>query len=431
MKISSSPKAGSKAPAGKTPIKNKTAPKAAEPRGAAAAKAPKPALPVRALLWLKRNAVSLLVLLLAALLFLGVRLWLREPEAAPFTAGDYVEYEKGRVVQILSDSTFSDEAADGAFRGEQMLLVDVLSGQYLGEQLLVYNYVGPLYGVPVQEGDGVALTVSTYSDGRHMATVFEYNRIPALLLVVALFFAVTLLVGRRTGLKSLLALCLTVLCLFYILLPLLLRGAPTLLTVFLVCVYITVVSFVILGGVERKSLCAMLGTIAGMAFALLFALLAQSLCRVSGLRNSDVEPLLQLRQTGTPIGLRNLLVAGVVISALGAVMDVAMSISSALEEVHAANPELGFSRLFRSGMNIGQDLVGTMTNTLILAFLGSSFTLILYLYSLGLSRYQLLPSAYLAIEVISGVSSSIGMILAIPLTAAVSALWLDRQRKPA
>ncbi len=389
----------------------------------------KAASPSPAAAWFRRSRASLLVLALAALLFAAFRLSLREPSAQQALSGDYVEYEKGIVASVLSDSTFADEAADGAYRGEQMLLVDVTSGQYSGQQLLVYNYVGPLYGVPVQEGDGVALTISTYSDGRHMATVFEYNRIPALLLVVALFFAVTILVGRRTGLKSLLALVVTVLCLFYVLLPLLLRGAPTLPTVFLVCVYITVVSFVILGGVQRKSLCAILGTVAGTAIALLFALLAQKLCRVSGLRSSDVEPLLQLRQTGTPIGLKNLLVAGVVISALGAVMDVAMSISSALEEVHAANPELGFGKLFRSGMNIGQDLVGTMTNTLILAFLGSGFTLILYLYSLGLARYQLLPSAYLAMEIISGVSSSIGMILSIPLTAAVSALWLDRQRK--
>lgn len=385
--------------------------------------------PGRVLSWLRRNLFSILVLLLAALLFAGLRLSLREPAQEQIHAGDYAEYEKGTVVRILSDSTFADEAADGGYRGEQQLLVDVTSGQYKGQQLLVTNYVGPLYGVPVREGDGVALIISTYSDGRHMATVFEYNRIPALLIVIGLFFAVTILVGRRTGAKSLLALVITVLCLFYILLPLLLRGAPTLLTVFLVCVYITVVSFVILGGVQRKSLCAILGTVAGTGIALLFALLAQKLCRVSGLRSSDVEPLLQLRQTGTPIGLKNLLVAGVVISALGAVMDVAMSISSALEEVHAANPELGFGRLFRSGMNIGKDLVGTMTNTLILAFLGSSFTLILYLYSMGLARYQLLPSAYLSMEVISGVSSSIGMILAIPLTAAVSALWLDRRKK--
>ncbi len=377
--------------------------------------------------WLRRNLSSILVLLAAALLFAAFRFSLRETEAQQPVTGDYAEYEKGKVVSILSDSTFADDAADGGWRGEQMLLVDVESGQYRGQQLLVYNYVGPLYGVPVKEGDGVAMIISTYSDGRHMATVFEYNRIGALLLVLGIFCAVTVLVGRKTGAKSLLALAVTVLCLFTVLFPLLLRGAPTLPTVFLVCVYITVVSFVILDGLSRKSLCAMLGTVAGAAAALLFALLAQKLCRVDGLRTSDVEPLLQLRQTGTPVGLRGLLVAGVVISALGAVMDVAMSISSALEEVHAANPSLGFAQLFRSGMNIGQDMVGTMTNTLILAFLGSGFTLILYLFSLGLARYQLFPSAYLSVEVISGVSSSIGMILAIPLTAAVSALWLDRK----
>ena len=381
--------------------------------------------------WLRRNLWSLLVLLLAALLFLGFRLLLREEAADASRPGDYVEYERGAVASILQDSTFSDPDSDGGFRGEQMLLVDVKTGQYKGEQLLVYNYVGPLSGVPVREGDSVSLIISTYSDGSHRANVFEYDRIPALLIVLGLFFGVTVLVGRKTGAKSLLALVITVAALFYILFPLLIRGAPTLPTVFLVCVYITIVSFTILGGIKRKTLCAMLGTVAGTAFAMLFGLLAQSLCRVSGLRVADVEPLLQLRQTGTPIGLQGLLVAGIIVSALGAVMDVAMSISSALEEVHAANPQLGFRALFRSGMNIGQDMVGTMTNTLILAFLGSGFTLILYLYSLGLSRYQLLPSAYLSIEVISGVSSSIGMILAIPLTAAVSALLIERKKAPA
>ena len=377
----------------------------------------------RKLLW------SVLVLAVAALLFVGLRLWLREDVQAARPGGDYVEYERGKVVSVLADSSFSDPASDGGWRGEQMLLVDVKTGQYKGEQLLVYNYIGPLNNVPVGEGDGVILTVNTYSNGDHTATVFEFDRIGALLIVVALFFLATVLVGRGTGARSLLSLVLTVLCLFTVLFPLLLRGVPTLLTVFLVCVYITVVSFTILGGVERKSICAALGTIAGVALSLLFGLLAQALCRISGLRVPDVESLLQLRQAGTPIGLRGLLAAGICISALGAVMDVAMSISSALEEVHGADPSLGFAALFRSGMNIGRDMVGTMTNTLILAFLGSSFTTILYLFSLGLAPYQLLASAYVSIEAISGIASSIGMILAIPLTAAVSSLWLARRAR--
>ena len=161
---------------------------------------------------------------------------------------------------------------------------------------------------------------------------------------------------------------------------------------------------------------------------MVFGLAAQALLQVDGLRLSDVEPLLQLRQTGTPIGLRGLLVAGVVISALGAVMDVAMSISSALSEVHAVAPERGWKDLVRSGMNIGRDMVGTMTNTLILAFLGS-LTLIIYLYSLGLDPHQLISSAYLATEAVSSIASSIGVILAVPLTAVFTALILDRKKK--
>ena len=109
------------------------------------------------------------------------------------------------------------------------------------------------------------------------------------------------------------------------------------------------------------------------------------------------------------------------ISALGAVMDVAMSISSALSEIKEANPSYSFKELFSSGMNIGRDMVGTMTNTLILAFMGSSFTLIIYLYSLGLSFWQLMSSAFVSLEVVSSISCSIGLILAIPLTAAIAA----------
>ena len=108
-------------------------------------------------------------------------------------------------------------------------------------------------------------------------------------------------------------------------------------------------------------------------------------------------------------------------------MDVTMGISSSLFEVSAANPQLGQKELFRSGMNIGRDMVGTMTNTLILAFLGSSFVLILYLYSIGLSTHQLLSSAYLSIEVISGISSSIGVILSIPITAFITAKALAKK----
>ena len=369
---------------------------------------------------------ALVLLAIAAVLFAVFRSFLAPVKQEAGPGENYAEYEKGRVLEVLSDTTEMDESSDNAWRGEQLLSVEILSGQYKGETLLVNNYVGPLYGVPMSAGDGVSVIINTYSSGELRATVYEYNRIPALLGILLIFFVITILIGGKTGLKSLISLAVTVAVLFLILIPWLLKGAPTLPAVFAVCLYITVVAFTIIGGVHRKTVCAMLGTAAGTVFALLFAAAAQYFTRISGLRTSDVEPLLQLRQTGIPIGLKGLLTAGIVISSLGAVMDVAMSISSALEEVHNANPDLSAKELFGSGMNIGRDMVGTMTNTLILAFLGSGFTLIIYLYSLGLSKYQLYTSAYASIEVISGIASSAGMILAIPLTALISSYMLKR-----
>ena len=376
--------------------------------------------------WWRENRVSCLVLAAALVLFLAVRAIAAPEKETAIDAAEYAEYENAVITEVLSDNTFTDPAADNALRGEQLLLAEVKTGQYKGEIMQAYGYVGPLYGGQLKVGDGATLLISTYADGSHVATVYEYNRLPALAVIVAMFLIATVAVGGKVGAKSLVALAMTLVCLFWILIPLLMKGAPTLLTVFLVCAYITVVTMVILGGVQRKTVCAALGTIAGTALALLFGLAAQSLARVDGLRLTDVEPLLQLRQTGTPLGLRGLLVGGIVISALGAVMDVAMSIASALTEVHTVAPNRNTRELFRSGMNIGRDMVGTMTNTLILAFLGSGFALIIYLYSLGLSPYQLISSSYLTIEVVSSISSSIGVILSVPLTALISSVILTR-----
>ena len=379
--------------------------------------------------YLRRSWPAAVILLLAMAVFAGLYGYAHSGTAEEQQRGEaYVEYETGRVLEILSDSCEPDAEADGAYRGDLSLLVAVTSGQYRGQTLLTSNAVGPLYGEPAASGDHVTLLISTYADGSHNATVYEHDRSIAIGLILAAFLLVTVLVGGKTGAKSILGLAMTVAVLVLLLIPLLLKGWPTVWTVFLLCSYIAVVCFVILGGVNRKILCACLGTIAGMALATVFGLGAQALAHVNGLRISDVEPLLQLRQTGTPIGLRGLLVGGIIISSLGAVMDVAMSISSALSELKAVNPEMTLGELWKSGRNIGRDMVGTMTNTLILAFLGSGFTLMIYLYSLDLPWRELMSSSYLALEVVSGVSSAIGVILAVPVTTIIGALLLSRKQ---
>lgn len=378
----------------------------------------------------RRNLlVSSITLLVLVGIFVGLYFYAHSSDEEALPATDYAEYEKGTVVEILMDTCEPSDVAENKNRGEQLLIVEVKSGQYKGEQLMVSNTVGPIYGIPVEVGDSVVMIISTYSNGEHRATVYEYNRTYMVLLVLGLFILVTILVGGRTGAKSILGLILTIAVLLMVFLPLLLKGWLPIPTAFLLCSLVTIACFVILEGFTRKIFCACVGTIGGMAMAMLFGILAQKLIHIDAYRAEYAEALLQLRQTGTPISISGLLVAGVIISALGAVMDVAMSISSAQSELKAVNPNLTRKELWKSGMNIGRDMVGTMTNTLILAILGSGTVLILYLYSLGLSWYQLMASSYIGIEVISSVSSAIGVILAVPLTNLVGSIVYSAKRE--
>ena len=377
---------------------------------------------------MKKQWISALVLAVVLAVLAGLFIAAHPAQTPAPEAEEYMEYENAVVEQILSDSTEADPVSEDHFRGSQSLIVRVKTGRYAGQQMLAENTVGPIYGTPMAVGDGVTVGLSTYADGTVRCYIYEYDRFPGLLMVVAAFLLVTVLVGGKVGLKSLVSLGLTVAALLFVLLPLLLRGWPTIPTTFLISVLVTAATFVILGGVERKTVCACLGTLAGIALATAFGLTAQWLLRIDGYRQEYAEALLQLRQTGeSGIGISGLVTAGVIVSALGAVMDVAMSISSAVQELTRVNPELTAKELLKSGMNIGRDMVGTMTNTLILAILGSGLMLIVYIYSLGLQPWQLLSSAYMSLEAISAVASSIGVMLAVPLTAAVCAVSFGKR----
>ncbi len=384
----------------------------------------------------KNNKATIIVLAICAIVFAGMLLWLNSEdilqgknEIFNIYGSELVEFEKGTVISIDNEDMEVNEFAEGAYAGSQELSVVVKSGRYKGETMTVYNYFGPLSGVPVNVGDSVTLTIKTHADGVHSATVYEFNRIPIIGAFITVFFLVVILVGGKTGLKSLIGLAFTIICLFSILIPLILKGAPIIPTTVLVCAFVAFVSFIFIGGIHRKTISAFLGALSGMLIAMMFGLVVQKIAKIDGLRLEDAEPLLQLRYIGATVKIRGLLVASIIISALGAVMDEAMNISSALEEVHAANPSLGKNELFRSGMNIGRDTVGTMTNALIMAFLGGDFSLMIFLFARDLTFYHLYSTAFFALETISGLSASIGMILAVPITTLIATTLITREKR--
>ena len=343
--------------------------------------------------------------------------------------GSFTSYEKARVTSILSEDYKASDAFEGQNVGSQIVMIKITSGEYKGLSMSAINYLGAMYGTPLKEGDRIVTSLYVENDEVKSATVYEIDRMPIILLLLLAFVIITVLIGGKKGALSLMGLLITVVSLIWILIPLLMKGAPTLLATLLICIYVSIISFTLLDGISKKTLCADIGTIGGMALALIFGWIAQSLLKVNGMRMGDyVDALIQLKQSGTPLKISGLLSGGIVIASLGAVMDVAMSISSALRELTTVNPNLSKKDIWKSGMNIGRDMIGTMTNTLILAFVGSSFLLVIYIWSLGVPFYELGSSTLVATEMVHGLASSIGVILAVPLTILTCSFFYSHKK---
>lgn len=402
--------------------------------------APAPASPLeqkkRSSLNMMRSA---LVLLLCGLIFFAAyQEALKTPSTPSSSVQSGVIYEKAKVIAITGGAYQGDQDMEDVPVGKQELTAELISGDYKGQRFSLTNNLSYLYGTVLKEGDTITVAFSL-TDGKVENVVLQdYDRTVSLAVIVLLFLLVTILVGGKVGAKSLLGLGLTILCVFVILIPLLLDGWPTLPTVLALCAFVTVITFVVLGGVNRKTVCAILGTIMGVAMAMAFGKFACWLLRIDGYKMyvavPTVEPLLQLRQTQDPahaLRLADLLVGGILLAALGAVNDVAMSISSAMNELIAVNPSLTRRQLFKSGMNIGRDMVGTMTNTLILALVGGSFAMIIYYTSMEPSWVQLMSTTFLSVEMVQALASSIGVILAVPFSVVIGMLLFGMRPKKA
>ena len=145
------------------------------------------------------------------------------------------------------------------------------------------------------------------------------------------------------------------------------RGISPIFAAIVVAVLTTFVTMYLIGGISSKSVTSMIGTVAGVGISGLLAVLFGRLTRISGYNVSDIEQLEYVGQM-TSVKIGELLYAGILISTLGAVMDVAMSVASTINEIHYRNPDLSRKELFTSGIRVGKDMMGTMSNTLILAF---------------------------------------------------------------
>ena len=360
---------------------------------------------------------------LSLLLFLALFFYARQGRSVYDRDGAGITYETARVLSVLADNTEEDPETENVLRGSQELELEILTGRYAGETVQVTNYLSAFYNVIAREGMKLAVSINTIEEGVYSVSVYNYSRDLWIWAFGALFALALFAVGGKQGLKALAGLGVTVFCVLFLLVPLLVqRGWPPVPTTLAVTAYTSFVSFVILGGVRVKTMAAALGSFGGVLLAGGLAWAACKIVHISGMNMDEAESLL-LTAVDNGLKIRGLYICGILIASEGAVMDIAMSISSAVAELHAVNPSLTPAQLFRSGMNIGRDAMGTMANTLVLAFAGTSLNMMIFIYAYDVSYIQLLNTDFVAIEVIRSLAGSIGIILTVPVVAAVSA-WL-------
>ena len=327
-------------------------------------------------------------------------------------------YARAVVTEMITDDTEPDEKTENMLRGSQNVIVKILSGEYKDKEYLTTNYISVLYHTNAQIGTHVIVRLDKTED-KVTAFIYCYDRIGWIIGIVAVFAAALTLIGKKKGFAALISLLYSIFLIFRVMFPFVLHGANVLITAIGLLVMMTVMTFVLIEEINQKTISATLGTMAGVMIAGLFAAIAGLGLHISGFNTTEAEELLLL---GTDHGmkLKNLFTAGILFAALGAVMDVAMSIASAIHEMKQIDQTLSFKQLFTSGMNIGRDAMGTMANTLILAFVGSSFTLLLLLYTYDLPLLQVINTDLIGRELIQGVAGSIGIIMTVPLVAAIS-----------
>lgn len=330
-------------------------------------------------------------------------------------------FEKAEVTEIIKDNL----AEDGNRYGEQEVMLYIKTGELKGQTVEATSPNGNLFGAPCKVGMPVIAIVSINGD-TNICTVYSQDRTVQVICFVLIFVGCLWLVGGKKGLKSALCLGISLISIFYVFFPLVYRGFSPFAGAVAVAVVTTLVTLFTVGGINAKSVSAVIGTLFGVCAAGIAAKLFGLASGISGNNVSEIETLLYVAQS-TKIQIGGLLFAGILISSLGAVMDVGMSISSTINEIHEKNPELSSFELFKSGINVGKDMMGTMSNTLILAFAGGSVITLIINYAYDLPFDQIINSYSIGIEIMQGIAGSLGIILTVPFTSLIAASLLKRK----
>ncbi|MBN2794710.1 MAG: YibE/F family protein [Clostridia bacterium] len=372
----------------------------------------------------KLHSILLVTIVLLIPIIVLISGWAKEKMSLPSYYDQ--DFEEAKILLVKEESLTPNPVVEGLYNGKQTVFLEILTGKYKGETQEVVNTIDQSHNVVTYKGQKVIVGIRETDEGFN-AWIYSYKRAPSLYLLGILFVGLMLYFGRKKGLDAIVALAFTTTVLIFIMVPMIFNGYnPIIVTIFSVFVS-SLVSFILIGGFQKKTYIAIIGTLMGVVTAGIIALTFGKMTHITGL-NLDQGSNLSYMALDYNIKIRGLMFASILIASMGAVMDVSMSIASSMSEIVTLQKHISFKKLFQSGMNIGKDIMGTMANTLILAFMGGSLSLMLLLWGYNMSLRQLINMPFISVEVVQGIAGSIGIVLTVPFTALVAAFVYKKQQ---
>ncbi len=311
----------------------------------------------------------------------------------------------------------------------QVADVKILNKEYRGEIVEITNTLSgdTLYDINLKRGDLISVYLYEGHTGESAFYLMGYENSGYMLQMIGIFLLFLVIIGGWKGVRAIVSLSVIIALIIYVMVPMLLAGYNAILIAFGICAIATLLTLLIISGWNKKTQAAIIGTVGGIIVSSIMAYIYGTLTRLTGLSSGDAQMLLYLPQD-VQFDFRGLLFAGILIGALGAVMDVSVSIASSLNELSKSTPKLPFPKIFKYGMAIGKDIMGTMTNTLILAYTGTSLPIILVFIGFQKTLDEIVNLHSIVVEIVRALAGSMGLLFAIPITV-VSYAVLNRRHK--
>ncbi len=365
----------------------------------------------QALGW-KSNLVGIIVIIVLLMLPTGFE------DAVIYQGTDKV---KAEVVKV-DDSAIRE---NGLIRnGEQVCDVILRGGKFKGKKVEAVNF---LSGSLAQDkefavGDNALVVVSYEKSKITSVTMIDHYRISWEIILLTVFTILLFLFAGPGGIRALLSFFITVLCIWKIFIPVCLKGGDAMLCGFFIVAILTTVIIIFVYGLEKRSFVAIAGSMMGVFTASILAILFTKALKIHGAIMIDSESLLYSGYQS--LNLTKIFMATIFVGASGAMMDLAVDITSGISEVVKKKPDIGKLEAIGSGIRIGQAAMGTMTTTLLLAYVGSCTTQLMVFMAQGTPAINILNYKYVASEILQTLAGSFALVTVAPFTAVIGGMFL-------